>query len=51
MQEDHPLGVYFAEVSLDSENTSKFKSANNPNMWSIFLNSRKNGRNKRKDLF
>lgn len=45
------LGVYLAEVSLNCDKMSKFKSADNPNMWSILLNSRKNGRNKRKNPF
>ena len=51
MQEDLLFGVYLVEVSLNCDKMSKFESADNLNMWSILLNSRKDGMNKRKNLF
>lgn len=50
MQEDLLLRPAFFEVSLNYDKMSKFKGTDNPNMWSILLNSRKDGRNKRKKL-
>lgn len=46
-----PFEACLTEVSPNYDKMSKFKGTDNPNMWSILLNSRKDGRNKRKNLF
>lgn len=45
-----PFEACLPEVSLNYDKMSKFKGTDNPNRWSILLNSRKDGRNKRKKL-